>query len=287
MKTKLEKRICLEKSHIFPCKYRNLSNIPHWHKEHELVVVESGSAIVLCDGNLFTLRSGMGAFLHSGTVHSISSEEDSVTVILKADGDYFDRLLGTRRPVSPLLRGDYGLLKIMDEIFSEWKQKDEYSAILADSLTTALIARILRGEETEAVSPIGGTTDERYRVLLEQISLHFADMTFEEAAESMHFSRPYFSKYFLEHTGMTFTRYLNTVRISHAVELLWEGRMTITEISKECGFNTIRNFNRVFREITGYSPNQLPKDYRPERELLDDRDSGFDPTLSSTMILEI
>ncbi len=287
MKTKLEKRILFEKCHVFPCKYKNLNNIPHWHREHELIFVESGSVIVMCDGNLFTLKEGMGAFLHSRAVHSISSEPNAVTFVAKADADYFDRLFGEVRLCSPLLSSDHDLAHAAETLLAEWKKKDEYSGILSDSMVTALLAHIFRKEATEDLPAVTGSSAERYRELLTRIARDYADITFEDAAQSMHFSRPYFSKYFLEHTGMSFTRYLNTVRISRAVELLGEERLSITEISRECGFNTIRNFNRVFRELTGYTPKHLPKDFRPDHAVRDERDSGFDPTLSSTVILEV
>lgn len=102
----------------------------------------------------------------------------------------------------------------------------------------------------------------------------------------MHFSRPYFSKYFVTHTGMTFSHYLNTVRVAHAAELLREEKHTVTEISGLCGFNTIRNFNRVFRDLTGYTPSNLPKDYTFTYLLKEYADSGFDPTLAGTEVLE-
>lgn len=38
-------------------------------------------------------------------------------------------------------------------------------------------------------------------------------------------------------------------------------KTSITDVSVRCGFNTIRNFNRAFRDITGYSPRTLPEDY--------------------------
>ena len=63
----------------------------------------------------------------------------------------------------------------------------------------------------------------------------------------------------------------------------WEDRL---KKLKACGFNTIRNFNRVFKELTGYTPRTLPKDYRFIRSLKEYKDNGFDPTLHGSEILE-
>ncbi len=285
MKSKLEKRVFFDKAHVYPCKYKNLNNIPHWHTEYELIFVESGTVTVTADGNLFTLTEGMSLFLHQGTVHSIFSAADAVTVVIKAEGTYFEALFGRKKLVSPLLSKDYGFAAYMEELFGESAKRDEYSGLLADSITTRLFAHILRGEPIEEISREDSSSAERYKLLLEQIAENYAYVTFEDAADFMHFSRPYFSKYFLERTGMTFTRYLNTVRISCAVERIKKGEGTMTEISRSCGFNTIRNFNRVFKEFTGYSPRSLPKSYRFVHEMKDYTDKGFDPTLSVTSVV--
>ena len=174
MRSKLEKRTIFEKAHIFPCKYKNLNNIPHWHREHELILVESGSAIVVSDGNLFTLSEGMGVFLHSGSIHSIASEEDSVTAIIKADEEYFGRLIGTKKLASPILSEDHNLSARITELFREFKKGDEYSGILTDCLATELIVSIFRGEETEALTPSQGSSTERYKELLDLITRNFA-----------------------------------------------------------------------------------------------------------------
>ena len=96
----------------------------------------------------------------------------------------------------------------------------------------------------------------------------------------------HFSEFFCARTGASFTYYLNTVKIAAATEQVAEGKSSITEISKACGFNTIRNFNRVFKELTGYTPSTLPKDYRFIRDLREYGDNGFDPTLHGSEILE-
>lgn len=70
-----------------------------------------------------------------------------------------------------------------------------------------------------------------------------------------------------------------------AVEKIKEGDKTMTEISRSCGFNTIRNFNRVFKDFTGYSPKNLPKSYRFVQDMREYTDKGFDPTLAVTSVV--
>ena len=83
---------------------------------------------------------------------------------------------------------------------------------------------------------------------------------------------------------MTFIQYLNTVRIAAALEKIKQGRMSMTEISDSCGFNSIRNFNRVFKKYTGYSPKSIPADYVFLYSLQEGY--GLDPTLNCTIVID-
>ena len=61
--------------------------------------------------------------------------------------------------------------------------------------------------------------------------------------------------------------------------------MTMTNVSLKCGFATVRNFNRVFKQITGYSPRALPEDYVIDTGLRIARDEDFDPTDENSMLI--
>lgn len=147
----------------------------------------------------------------------------------------------------------------------------------------ALVAEIFRGEKTQEAGKLGEST--AYKDLLSLISERCADMTFDEAAEFMCFSKPYFSKYFRKMSGMTFSEYLNIVRVSAAVKMLSRGNMAIGEAALAAGFGTIRSFNRVFKQLTGYTPRELPKEQIFIESGMSAIEKGFDPTLGVTRVL--
>lgn len=63
-----------------------------------------------------------------------------------------------------------------------------------------------------------------------------------------------FCRFFKRIHKVTFTHYLNEIRIGFACKLLIENKYNITRICYESGFNNISNFNRQFKTITGMSP---------------------------------
>ena len=85
------------------------------------------------------------------------------------------------------------------------------------------------------------------------------DLPLTEMAELVNMTIPSFCRYFKKLTKKTFVSFLNEVRIVHACKLISEQKMTITEISYECGFNNFSHFTKSFKKITGYTPTEYRK----------------------------
>ena len=82
-------------------------------------------------------------------------------------------------------------------------------------------------------------------------------------AERIGFSEPTIYRLFQEHMGVSLTRYLNSVRVSAACGLMenLEG-CSMTEIAEQCGFTSLSNFYRTFRQFVGVPP----REYRKQRQ---------------------
>lgn len=285
MIARFEKKTLSGETHVSAHSYGNLHNLPHWHVENELIFVPVGEAEVVIGSNLFRISGNKCVFVRGGEVHYIKSAGDSVVCVLKIAPELLHSSFGGTSLCSPLIEGNYGLRKAFEEIALELGGREEYCQVIADSIMLGVIAKIFRGEKTECASDESRSTD-KYKKLLNIISEKYAYITFEEAAEFMCLSQPYFSKYFRKMSGMTFTEYLNVVRVNNAVKLLSAGDMPVTEIALQTGFGTIRSFNRVFKALTGYSPRALPQDFVFLRAAhSSEDDEGFDPTLSAVMLV--
>ncbi|WP_413378568.1 response regulator [Paenibacillus taichungensis] len=79
-------------------------------------------------------------------------------------------------------------------------------------------------------------------------------VTLELAANVIGLNASYLSRIFKEETQRTFSEYLNQIRIDAGCKLLDSGRYSIKEISMQVGFTTHNYFFKVFKEITGLTP---------------------------------
>jgi len=89
------------------------------------------------------------------------------------------------------------------------------------------------------------------------IDTHYGDdMTLATVAHSVHVSPYYFCKIFKRETGLTFTSHLARVRIEKVKYALLNRDTRVTEAAYEAGFQSVSQFNRVFRRIVGESPSE-------------------------------
>lgn len=81
----------------------------------------------------------------------------------------------------------------------------------------------------------------------EQLSLH-------QVAQAAHMSAFYFCKIFKGATSLTFTDYIARARVEKTKQLLLNPHTRVSEAAYEAGFQSLSQFNRVFRRIVGESP---------------------------------
>ncbi|GIO40957.1 response regulator [Paenibacillus apis] len=79
-------------------------------------------------------------------------------------------------------------------------------------------------------------------------------ITLELAAGAIGLNPSYLSRIFKEETRMTFSEYVNRVRIDASCKLLESGKYSIKQISSQVGFTTYNYFFKVFKELTGMTP---------------------------------
>lgn len=79
-------------------------------------------------------------------------------------------------------------------------------------------------------------------------------LSLEEAAHSAGLSPNYFSNLFNSRMGLSFSSYVNKVRIEHAQRLLLDTSFPIIEIASLVGFEEQSYFSKVFKEKTHLSP---------------------------------
>ncbi len=80
------------------------------------------------------------------------------------------------------------------------------------------------------------------------------ELSLSQVASAVNMSAFYFCKTFKKTTGMTFTDYLARVRVEKVKNLLLNPHKRVSEAAYEAGFQSLSQFNRVFRRVAGEAP---------------------------------
>lgn len=285
MISRFEKREYVGSERVWVGKYRNLHNISHWHLEHEIIACQSGNAKIMLNDSLFSIKEGECLFCQSGSAHYIDADRNCTLIVCLFDEKMGYPLTLSAALESPLFTDIYG---ITDKLLLAHRELSEQS-LFYEKKTEAIISEALvdvfRNLPLTKSNPAEKIMT-RYKKLLSKIDTDYEFITFHDGAEFMHLSESYFSKYFKHRAGMTFSQYVNVVRIEKAVEILnSEPDTKAADVMLRCGFATIRNFNRVFKEITGFTPKTIPDGYTLNTRSVPSDIDTFDPTSHEAVLL--
>ena len=129
----------------------------------------------------------------------------------------------------------------------------------------AEIRRFMTRETAEFFASLKKELNTRqYRLISqakEYIQQHYSDsgLSIRQIADAIGISETYLSSLFTQYTGENLITYLNSYRVKVAKDLLANSRIIIKEIGYKAGFNTVQNFNRVFKKIAGMTPGDYRK----------------------------
>lgn len=91
-----------------------------------------------------------------------------------------------------------------------------------------------------------------------------SDLRLEKLASETGTSRHHLSQVINNRLGMNFFEYINSLRITEAMELLKDkgkSRLTIIEVAYQVGFNNKVSFNAAFKKQTGVTPTEYRKQH--------------------------
>lgn len=163
------------------------------------------------------------------------------------------------RFTDPLYTPDEMICQIGRQMLTIMEQGGPFAADIADGLSHALIAYILRrymqgGEHAQGPLPSSNQIRRVFDLVSDNIS---RDISLHQMADAAGMSPFHFSRQFRKAVGTSPHRYLMGRRIEKAKILLTDQRLSILEVSLECGFKDASHFTRVFRSAVGMTPREF------------------------------
>lgn len=82
------------------------------------------------------------------------------------------------------------------------------------------------------------------------------ELSLRKVAKTANVSANHLSEKFKEVTGVNFVDYVALIRFEEACNLLLNSNRRISEIAFAVGFQSLSQFNRVFKRLSGKSPSE-------------------------------
>jgi AraC-like DNA-binding protein/ligand-binding sensor protein len=159
--------------------------------------------------------------------------------------------------------------KILEQL-AEWKVPVDRDALEKAYLGTRVLARkqyesalrliAIFGQQLSALSNqivVRQTLAEAPAITKAKafIAAHRSDaLSLSGVARAVNLSEYYFCKVFRKETGLTFVDYLARIRVEALKQLLLDPHKRVSEAAYEVGFQSLSQFNRVFRRVAGEAP---------------------------------
>ena len=147
--------------------------------------------------------------------------------------------------LSQIKEGFYAMMELFQILYELSKFDD------ARELSSSSFARVQTNMESRRVAKVKDFVAAHY---IEEIRLN-------QMSKMVNMSPTAFSRFFKLRTGKTLAEYIVDVRLGHATRMLIDTKEPVSQICFSCGFNTLTNFNRLFRKRKGCSPTEFREKY--------------------------
>ena len=259
----------------------------HWHMNVEINCVIHGEMSMLVDGKRTLFSDGECVIVNSNCVHIARSvsENRAEGICLVFSYEYMRELC----PDLDNIRFDWNscpekqaeLYGLIEEIYYIYKKRfdqgkpadiddgSSYDFLLVKSFIDRILYLLFsdfRAKEEETVHPRLQRQNKRIQTSVAFIEKHYSEtLSVEDMAELTGVSREYFSRSFKQYTGITFSQYLNTVRLMIAFRQLVSTDLPVLDIAMSSGFPDLRAFVRCFKNVYHCSPTEYRKKNKPEK----------------------
>ncbi len=252
----------------------------HWHYFVEILYATKGWGKVIVNGYSYDFKKGDILFIFPRDVHAITTYHnyDLEYIVIKLDPDMlFDSpkesfiFKNFRQLIAPIpaeyrhidVKANFSFdrchFQDVHDLFLnkpyrfEWLAKShllnffyQYSTML-NKEGYPLLTELASGDDLTNIIPAFNYIHEHYH----------EPITASSVAEHCHLSYSYFSRQFKKITGITFTHYLNFMRITEAEKLLLDRQDSVTSIGFTVGFTDTSYFIKQFKKFKKMTPKKF------------------------------
>jgi len=229
----------------------------HIHEFFEIEYIISGSGTCLVDGRAYPMEPGALFLLTPANTHTVrDADAEMINVMFQCGYGFPDPALPMLcAPPSSLFLLEEADRPLMLSLLTELLRVHTDNISYAHTLLACAMQKLAYYPHAEERKPLPYIQ----RAFL-YITEHFrSGITLEDTAAHLGLSSTYFSELFVQQTGMNFKAYLDSIRFSHAQNLLSFTDIPVCTVHAYAGFGDYANFSRRFKRLVGITPSAYRK----------------------------
>ena len=254
----------------------NINKYPiHWHEDIEIIFVMDGSIKITEGRKEYVLNEDDVVLINSNVMHSSEYIEQNTTLVMQIDTIFFNNYIDNFSEIifDCNTLSDNGkdkkrfdsIRNTLARIMMVVQKKDGAYVVKAQELIFKLIGLLISNFQARGYKPLSIKPDQRLKQIVKYINEHYMeDISLQTIADIEHLSPQYISKTFKESMGISFIKYLTSVRLKKSMEALIYSNKNVLDIAIEYGFPNSKSYYKAFKE----SFSMTPCDYRKLYQLI-------------------
>lgn len=260
--------------------YRKL----HWHTEMEICCIRHGTGKHLINGRIYNFAAGDIFLINNDEIHLCYEDQDLEMLVVMFDSqllwsgsshlldyEYLRPFLETEGHFCNRLDGKdphtAQLTAVLDEIEREYLEEAYGFELMIKALLLQFLTLVIRyfseSSGLSAEQRIVRQTAEKVKSVMAYVEQHYTEqLTLEQLAQLHGMSPTYLCSTFKRFTGLSPIDFVIRKRISAAKQALVNTEQSVLEIAQQCGFQSISNFNHLFKTLVGCAPRQYRSGHR-------------------------
>jgi len=284
MKTIMNERLPISKSSPLKTRffdYEHFSYPLHFHSEYEIIYIEKGTGTRFLGNNIAQYKAGDILLIGSNLPHFMKSDDayHSGNIDLRVKGtiiqfekdfmyyaiNHYPHFIKIKKLLQDSLRGIYFSSAKSPKLQDLLAKLPLESGLNQLMLFLELLKEMSETNNKQIISTsdfINETIYDTARIdkIISYLNKNYTrNISLDEIASFAAMNTSAFCRYFKSKTGKSFKNYILDMRIGYACTLLLMEDISISQLSSQCGFDTISHFNKTFKKNMGYVPSEYRK----------------------------
>ena len=245
---------------------------PHLHEAIEMVYVTEGTLELGVGPELYHMEAGDFAIVFPNVIHhyQVFQAGKNKGIYVFVEPTLFPAYLDELQqfcPKYPIIGKDI-LHTDVKNALQMLVGKQETGTLLSQAYVQVILAHVFSTMQMMRKEAIG--MDDIIYKAVEYVAQNFREeISLESMAREIGVSKFALSRMFSQTFHCNFCKYVNGIRLNYAASMLENSRESITNLCLDCGFESQRTFNRVFKAQYKMTPREY-RNYVNQRVLMEE-----------------